>query len=115
MLKIRGVNLWPQQVEQMLLGHPAVSDFRAEVLRGEDGGDLLLLRVATMASWRSPQISEKLAETLANMVREKTLVRPRVVIEDSFTEISGSYKIKRWEDGRKNVQVTAPVVQINAG
>jgi phenylacetate-CoA ligase len=115
MLKIRGVNLWPQQVEQMLLGHPAVSDFRAEVLRGEDGGDLLLLRVATMASWRSPEISEKLAETLANLVREKTLVRPRVVMEDSFTETSGSYKIKRWEDRRKNAQVMAPVAQINAG
>jgi len=109
MLKIRGINFWPQQVEQMLLGHPAVSDFRAEVLRGADGGDLLLLRVATLASERSPHMTEKLAETLVNMVREKTLVRPRVVIEDSFAETSETYKVKRWEDRRKNTQAETPV------
>lgn len=97
MLKIRGVNLWPQQVEQMLLGHPAVSDFRAEVLRGDDGGDVLLLRVVAMTSGRS----EQLGEILAAMVREKTLVRPRVVIEEAFAEDTGLYKVRRWEDRRK--------------
>jgi len=111
MLKIRGVNVWPQQVEQMLLGHPTVSDFRAEVLRGDDGGDLLLLRVAVMASGRGPQ----LAETLSNLVREKTLVRPRVVIEESFTETSGAYKVRRWEDRRKTTPAEAPVAGADVG
>jgi len=100
MLKIRGVNLWPQQVEQLLLGHPAVSDFRAEVLRGDDGGDVLLLRIVTMASGRS----EQLAENLAGLVREKTLVRSKVVIEEAFDEKVGAYKVRRWEDRRKTTE-----------
>jgi len=106
MLKIRGVNLWPQQVEQMLLGHPAVSDFRAEVLRAEDGGDVLLIRVAAMASGRSA----KLADALADLVREKTLVRPQIIVQDSFAEANGAYKVRRWQDLRKTTSSAVPVL-----
>ncbi|HYF19207.1 MAG TPA: hypothetical protein VEA40_15160 [Ramlibacter sp.] len=96
MLKIRGVNLWPQQVEQLLLSHPAVRDFRAEVRRNPDGGEELLLRVAT-----TEQASPTLEETLGALVREKTMVRPRVVVDQTLPDSLGLYKVRRWEDRRR--------------
>jgi phenylacetate-CoA ligase len=103
MIKIRGVNLWPQQVEQLLLSHPAVRDFRAEVGRGPDGGDELLLRIATTAG-----ASADVEETLGRLVREKTMVRPRVVVDPGIPDGVGLYKIRRWDDRRKADPRTAP-------
>jgi phenylacetate-CoA ligase len=96
MLKIRGVNLWPQQVEQLLLGHPAVRDFRAEVQRRADGADELLLRVSVHAS-----ADAQIVSTLEAIVRERTMVRPRVVLDESIGETPGAYKVRRWQDARR--------------
>jgi phenylacetate-CoA ligase len=96
MLKIRGVNLWPQGVEQLLLAHPAVRDFRAEVRRSADGGDELLLRVATTGA-AAPGIED----VLGALVREKTMVRPRVVLDPTLPDGVGLYKVRRWKDHRK--------------
>jgi phenylacetate-CoA ligase len=96
MMKIRGVNLWPQQVEQLLLGHPAVRDFRAEVQRRADGADELLLRVCVQAA-----ANGNIAAMLEALVREGTMVRPRVVIEDSLGDAIGAYKVRRWQDLRR--------------
>lgn len=102
MLKIRGVNLWPQQVEQLLLSHPAVRDFRAEVRRSADGGDELLLRVATLSG-----SAASIEESLSALVREKTMVRPRVMVDQSLPDGVGLYKIRRWQDHRKSVAQAA--------
>ncbi len=96
MLKIRGVNVWPQQVEQLLLGHPAVRDFRAEVRRRADGADELVLRVCVSALGDG-----EIAATLEKMVRERTMVRPRVVLDDKIGELIGAYKVRRWQDLRR--------------
>lgn len=96
MLKIRGVNVWPQQVEQLILAYPSVRDFRAEVRRGPDGGDELIIRLAVSPDCDGPA----LAEGVMHAVREKTMVRPRVVIE-ALGETPGAYKVRRWEDHRR--------------
>jgi len=100
MLKIRGVNLWPQQVEQLLLGHPAVRDFRAEVQRRADGADELLLRVRVQASANGSD-AQGVATALEALVRENTMVRPRVVLDASIGEAVGAYKVRRWQDHRR--------------
>jgi phenylacetate-CoA ligase len=97
MMKIRGVNVWPQQLEQLLLGHPGVRDFRAEVRRGGDGADELLLRVAC-----GQHIEHGvLIEALTLKVREHTMVRPRIQIADALDETTGQYKVRRFSDLRK--------------
>jgi phenylacetate-CoA ligase len=98
MLKIRGVNLWPHQVEQLLLAHTAVRDFRAIVQRRPDGSDELLLRVAVHRA------GERLVDALEELVRGRTMVRPRVVIEETIAEAVGEYKVKRWEDRRGQLE-----------
>jgi phenylacetate-CoA ligase len=99
MLKIRGVNLWPQQVEQLLLGHPAVRDFRAAVQRRADGVEELLLRVCVQES--SGEGRERVVATLEALVRESTMIRPRVVLDDEINEAVGAYKVRRWQDLRR--------------
>jgi phenylacetate-CoA ligase len=95
MLKIRGVNVWPQHVEKLLLGHPAVRDFRAEVQRRDDGADELVIRV------RVHHANGRVAEELETLVRQGTMVRPRVVIDDTVGEAVGAYKVRRWADLRR--------------
>jgi len=34
-------------------------------------------------------------------VRSRTLVRPRVLLDDSIGEAVGAYKVKRWKDTRR--------------
>jgi len=96
MLKIRGVNLWPQQVEQLLLGHAAVRDFRAVVQRRDDGSEELVLRVAVNGGG-----GNGITQALEELVRSRTLVRPRVLLDDSIGEAVGAYKVKRWKDTRR--------------
>jgi len=95
MLKIRGVNVWPQQVEQLLLAHAAVRDFRAVVQRRDDGSEELVLRVAVNGA------ANGIAQALEELVRTRTLVRPRVVLDESIAEAIGAYKVRRWEDLRR--------------
>ena len=97
MLKIRGVNLWPQQVEQLLLGHPGVLDFRAEVSRSDTGAEQLVLRVASIAGTAAADLSR----SVEHLVRERTMVRPVVEIVSHLDEAVGAYKVKRWKDLRK--------------
>lgn len=97
MLKIRGVNLWPQRVEQLLLGHPAVHDFRATVCRRADGADELLIEVRARAA-------AGVAEELEALVRADTMVRPRIVLTDAMDDSTGAYKVQRWRDLRREAQ-----------
>jgi phenylacetate-CoA ligase len=98
MLKIRGVNLWPQQVEQLVLGCPGVEDFRAEVSRADDGADELLIRIAAIQG----ASSEGLPERIQHLVREQTMVRPRVVLDSALGDTTGAYKVRRWSDRRRS-------------
>lgn len=93
MLKIRGVNVWPQRVEQLLLAHPAVRDFRAQVRRRDDGADELLIEVSARSD---------VATELEALVREQTMVRPRIVLVDAIDEATGAYKVQRWRDLRRS-------------
>ena len=45
MLKIRGNNVWPAQLDEALLGHPSVADYRADVILDNRAVDVLAVRV----------------------------------------------------------------------
>ena len=98
MAKIRGVNVWPQALEQVLLAHPAVREYRAVVRRREDGADELLIRVAARDALAA---GDALATEIEAAVRRQTMVRPRVEFDPGIAEGDGQYKQKRWSDLRK--------------
>jgi phenylacetate-CoA ligase len=99
MMKIRGMNVWPQVIERLLLGHPGIAEFRGEAVRRSDGSDELLLRVRPNTAAGNP---DGLIGALTDDVRRETLVRPRIVIDTDIPDADGDYKVRRWLDNRKN-------------
>lgn len=97
MMKIRGMNVWPQVIETVLLAHPGVAEFRGEAARRDDGSDELILRVR-------PNLGaddvDNMVAALTESVRHETMVRPRILIDRDIPESAGDYKVRRWQDSR---------------
>lgn len=99
MMKIRGMNVWPQVIERLLLAHPGVAEFRGVAARREDGSDELVL------SLRPIEETEKLDEmvdALTVAVHRETMIRPRVTIDRGIPDSVGDYKVRRWQDTRRD-------------
>lgn len=97
MMKIRGMNVWPHTIERLLLAHPLIAEFRGEARRQADGSDELLIRVRTTST--TPDAAP-LLQTLTDDIRRETLVRPRIVVDDTIPDAAGDYKVRRWQDTR---------------
>lgn len=98
MMKIRGMNVWPQVIERLLLAHPGVAEFRGEAGRREDGSDELLLRLRPNTAAGD---LDNMVETLTEQVRRETMVRPRILVDNDIPDSAGDYKVRRWQDRRK--------------
>lgn len=98
MMKIRGMNVWPQVIERLLLAHPGVAEFRGEAGRREDGSDELLLRLRPNAGTGN---LDDMVDALTDQVRRETMVRPRILIDNDIPDSAGDYKVRRWQDRRK--------------
>lgn len=75
MLKIRGNNVWPSQLDEALLGHPAVMDYRAEVVLDHRGVDVMTVTVRTSAEFAA---RKQLVVDLRSRVKVATNVSPTV-------------------------------------
>ncbi|MCW2499654.1 MAG: coenzyme synthetase [Frankiales bacterium] len=75
MLKIRGNNVWPQQLEEALLGHPAIADFQAEVTLDGRGVDVLAVQVRRCDGGAAP---DALWDEVRRRVKRATNVTPKV-------------------------------------
>lgn len=98
MMKIRGMNVWPQVIETLLLAHPGVAEFRGEALRRDDGSDELLLRLRPNSAAKNLNY---MLEELTATIRRETMVRPRIVFDREIPDSAGDYKVRRWQDRRK--------------
>lgn len=98
MMKIRGMNVWPQVIETLLLAHPGVAEFRGEAARREDGSDELVLRLRPNGG---QDRLDDMIDGLTDAVRRETLVRPRILIDHEIPDSAGDYKVRRWQDRRK--------------
>jgi phenylacetate-coenzyme A ligase PaaK-like adenylate-forming protein len=104
MMKIRGVNVWPDAVERLLLAHPEVRDFRAAVRRRQDGADELEIRIAPRCG---EAMAPALLHALADEVRAATMVRPHLLVDGTITEMAGAYKVRRWSDERPRFETAS--------
>jgi phenylacetate-CoA ligase len=91
MVKIRGNNVWPTQVDEAVLLHPAVRDYRAAKTVDPRGIDGLAIVVATGAS--EPDRSAILAG-LRTSVKRHTNVTPMVRFVDALPD--PGLKPRRW-------------------
>ncbi len=99
MMKIRGMNVWPQSVEQLLLAQSDVSEFRGAAQRRQDGSDELLIRIRPAPGVTA---TDSLIARLERSIREATLVRPHIVLDPDIPDADGDYKVRRWTDVRKS-------------
>jgi phenylacetate-CoA ligase len=97
MMKIRGMNVWPQVIETLLLAHPGVAEFRGEATRRDDGSDELILRLRPNGGAEN---LDDMVTALTETVRHETMVRPRIVIDRDIPDSAGDYKVRRWLDKR---------------
>ena len=97
MAKVRGINLWPQGLERVLLAHAAVRDYRASVSRRADGADELLIRIAPR---EGVVVGPALADEFETLVRRQTMLRPRIEFDARIEDTDGHYKVRRFADLR---------------
>jgi phenylacetate-CoA ligase len=96
MVKIRGMNVWPSAVDEVVLGGP-VREYRARVFTDGAGRESVALRVEVGDAVAG---RDDLAGQLRRRLKEQVgvSVEVEVVGEDSFAE--NDFKSRRWSDER---------------
>ncbi|HEY9475942.1 MAG TPA: phenylacetate--CoA ligase, partial [Mycobacteriales bacterium] len=100
MIILRGVNLFPSQIEELVLGIPELSPHFQCVLTRPDRLDELTVRVEVRSVDTSADTRETVAGTLANRVKQHIGVTVRVDIVDPFTVERSMGKARRTVDQR---------------
>lgn len=100
MLIVRGVNVFPTQIEEVLLAHPWSSGHFQIVLTREGRMDAMLVRVeARPDAWDGAGLEDE-AERVAGAIKEGVGVTARVVVEPPGTLERSVGKAKRVVDRR---------------
>jgi phenylacetate-CoA ligase len=102
MVKLRGVNVWPEALGEIVMRHPAIGDdWFVRAIRVEERDEMIVMAVSTAPSRQHAGIQ---AEVEA-LLREELGVRISAEIVspgalDAHTEIQASAKLKRFRDER---------------
>jgi len=99
MVKVKGINVWPPTVDNLIFGHPEIDEYRARVVLDERGREELLITVAYKPD-RAPAgaADEALSRAIAEEIKSTTLIRPRVSTVDRLDHFD--FKPRRWTDDR---------------
>jgi phenylacetate-CoA ligase len=101
MMKIRANNIWPMTVDDVVLSHPAVAEYRGRVYLNDKGKDDVVITVALQPECRTRSEAERGA-VLAELVRrlkEQTNLTVRIEEVPELPEFE--YKARRWTDDRQ--------------
>jgi len=103
MFIIRGVNVFPMQIERVLMSMPEVGTNYLIVLDREGYADRLTVKVEVTPRMFRGEVDELLAlqERIAHALREETLVRPRVELVEPGTIPTREGKAVRVLDERR--------------
>ncbi|WP_423128830.1 phenylacetate--CoA ligase family protein [Gaoshiqia sp. Z1-71] len=103
MFIIKGCNVFPMQIEGVLLRIPEVgSDYRI-VLEEINGADEMIVEVEVKKDWFTGDISrlDKLSRTITNQIRDEVLAKPLVKLVEPGTIPKTEGKAIRVIDNRK--------------
>jgi phenylacetate-CoA ligase len=109
MVKIRGVNVWPEAVDEIVFSFPAVADYAAEVFTDEaQGSEQVCLAVEFGAG--DPGERHRTLEALGPRLQERIGIRVEVVAHTGPALVTGVpddwSKRSRWRDRRRTAQVS---------
>ena len=110
MVKIRGVNVWPEAVDEIVFSFPEVADYAAEVFTDETQG---AERVCLAVEFTAPDPAERrrILEALGPRLHEGTGLRMEVVAHAGpslSTSVPDDWsKRSRWRDRRRTQEPSA--------
>jgi phenylacetate-CoA ligase len=105
-MKIRGMNVWPEAVDDAVLEVPTVADYRGSVYTDDDGREQVLLEVETTAARPAAgleQLISRRVKAAAGVTPLVRVVRPGA-IADPAGAADGPFKARRWHESRAAAQ-----------
>lgn len=105
MIKIKGVSVWPQVVDDVVFSFDVIDEYRGIIEPVEHGRDRFILQVAFRSDRRglTEEVRGNVIADLRQAVKAATFVTPEVVEVPQLEHFQ--FKMKRWTDRR--VQVTS--------
>lgn len=103
MVRVRGRNVWPDQVDQATFGTEGVADYRVEIWQDESATERVSLRLLLLPQAQGTQTD--IAQDLASRLKSATGLRFEVVphvmtAREVETSASPEHKPRRWADRR---------------
>lgn len=102
MLKVKGVNLWPDAADELLLALDGLDEYQADVVIGERGRDEVELRYAAASPERAAALGEEVVEAFRQAFHITVRARPAARDELRIRYGDGG-KARRWHDRRQEM------------
>ena len=101
MLKVRGMNLWPEAVDAIVLGHPEIDEYNGRLGVADNGREVarVIVDFKTDAPIEAAHRAQVL-ETLREQIKERTGVSMELREARNGELERFAYKEKRWKDQR---------------
>ncbi|MFQ6024114.1 MAG: phenylacetate--CoA ligase family protein [Acidiferrobacterales bacterium] len=103
MKKVKGVNIWPQAVDDLLFAQKQIDEYQVVLTSDAQEADVATIKV--MPKQRLPaEEAGRFSEHLVDSLRERVGIRFAVEIVAPGTLSRSEYKARRWIDKRLHVQ-----------
>jgi phenylacetate-CoA ligase len=101
MIKIRGQNLYPAAVDDIVLGHPDVEEYQARVFLNERGEEQVTLQLEWRPD-RAPAVDEERGQldAIEREIRDNVNIRMSIMAVPPMTLLRYDFKVRRWTDDR---------------
>jgi phenylacetate-CoA ligase len=114
MRKVKGVNVWPQAVDDLLFREPAVDEYRVVLTSNANEADVATLEVMPkpdVVPGEAAALRDRLAETL----RQRIGIQFAVELVTAGSLARSEYKARRWRDDRLHARRPIRSLQAERG
>lgn len=102
MRKIKGINVWPQAVDDVVFEHDALAEYQVVLSSGPRGSDVATLR-AMPKDGVPPDQTDALIDALTRAVQRRIGIRFDVELVTPGTFAHSDWKARRWVDEREHI------------
>jgi phenylacetate-CoA ligase len=105
MMKIRGNNVWPSQIDTAVFAHTDVAEYAGRVFTTEEGKTEIEVRLAlsdAAALTYSPEERRNLFESVRGAIKERANIWVRLTEVERAELPEFAYKARRWKDERQS-------------
>ncbi|MGH6952738.1 MAG: phenylacetate--CoA ligase family protein, partial [Alphaproteobacteria bacterium] len=104
--KIKGINVWPDAVDDVVFAFPEVDEYQVVLSSGVDLGDVASIRVMARRALDAAE-APGLASAIAERLRERVGIRFEVELAPPGSLARSEFKARRWRDERVHARESA--------